>query len=264
MRQDSRHPQTAAWDRPCSCSWAPPWRSGPPRRVLGAVAGLVQVLLIAAAVIVGVGAAGLVGPPAWRWRRIPLGAARARSELHRAMLPLRGEARAVQPLPAPPRSAAVLLLPARGAGGIPAPTCTACRLRTSPPSWPGMRTGQPEAGHEGKPAPAHTGGRNGRYARRPGDTGRLPGLYLRVPAFQNWSQSVATRRRKAAWARRVLGRNEASPRPRPAPRPRLWSLPPGSADWRGPPATGSAPFRHPARLHRAAPGGTRRHPRPPG
>jgi hypothetical protein len=80
--------------------------------VLGAVAGLVQVLLIAAAVIVGVGAAGLVGLAAWRWCRTPLGAARARPELHGAMLPLHGEARAAQPLPAPQRSAAALPPPA--------------------------------------------------------------------------------------------------------------------------------------------------------
>jgi hypothetical protein len=64
--------------------------------VAAAVAELVHVLLIAAAVIVGVGAAGLGGLLAWRWRR-------TRPDAARAMPPLSPRvARAAQPLPAPP------------------------------------------------------------------------------------------------------------------------------------------------------------------
>jgi hypothetical protein len=61
-----------------------------------AVAELVHVLLIAAAVIVGVGAAGLVGLLTWRWRCWQAGAARAMPPLSPRV------ARAAQPLPAPP------------------------------------------------------------------------------------------------------------------------------------------------------------------
>jgi hypothetical protein len=73
-------------------------RSAVLRQVPGrpcAVAELVHVLLIAAAVIVVVGAAGPVGLLTWRWRRTRLGAARAMPPLPPRV------ARAAQPLPAP-------------------------------------------------------------------------------------------------------------------------------------------------------------------
>jgi hypothetical protein len=61
--------------------------------VLAAVAELVHMLLIVAAVIVGAGAAGLVGLLVWRLRRTRMGAART-------MPPLPSKvARAAQPLP---------------------------------------------------------------------------------------------------------------------------------------------------------------------
>jgi hypothetical protein len=61
--------------------------------VLGALAELLHVFLIVAGVIVGVGAASLVGLLAWRWRRWHQDAARA-------MPPLPSKvARAAQPLP---------------------------------------------------------------------------------------------------------------------------------------------------------------------
>ncbi len=63
-------------------------------------AGLVRVLLIVAGVVVGAGAAGLVGLLIWRWRRPE--AARAVGQLHGAAVPpLHGEAWAAQPLPQP-------------------------------------------------------------------------------------------------------------------------------------------------------------------
>jgi hypothetical protein len=61
--------------------------------VLDAVAELLQVFLIVAGVIVGVGAAGLVGLLTWRWRRTQADAARAMPPLPTKM------ARAAQPLP---------------------------------------------------------------------------------------------------------------------------------------------------------------------
>jgi hypothetical protein len=61
--------------------------------VLDAAAELLHVLLIAAGVIVGVGAASLVGLLAWRWRRWHPDAARAMPPLPRKM------ARVAQPLP---------------------------------------------------------------------------------------------------------------------------------------------------------------------
>ena len=72
----------------------PPWvvvRIAVP--VLDAVAELLQVFLIVAGVIVGVGAAGLVGLLTWRWRRTQADAARAMPPLPTKM------ARAAQPLP---------------------------------------------------------------------------------------------------------------------------------------------------------------------
>jgi hypothetical protein len=60
--------------------------------VLDAVAELLQVFLIVAGVIVGVGAVGLVGLLTWRWRRTQADAARA-------MPPRTLVARAAQPLP---------------------------------------------------------------------------------------------------------------------------------------------------------------------
>ncbi len=67
--------------------------------VLAAAAGLVRVVLIVAGVIVGVGAAGLVGPLTWRWRRSRLAAARAVPPVRGVVYPLHGAARAAQPLP---------------------------------------------------------------------------------------------------------------------------------------------------------------------
>jgi hypothetical protein len=65
--------------------------------VLAAVAELVHVVV--AAVIVGAGAAGLVGLSAWRWCRWHKDAARAMSLLQGAVSPLHGVARAAQPQP---------------------------------------------------------------------------------------------------------------------------------------------------------------------
>ena len=69
--------------------------------VLDAAAELLRVLLIAAGVIVGVGAASLVGLIAWRWR--------SRKDAARAMPPRTLVARAAPPL-----------LQARRAGELPA------------------------------------------------------------------------------------------------------------------------------------------------
>jgi hypothetical protein len=67
-------------------------------RQVAAVAELFHALLIAAGVILGLGAAALVGLLAWRWRR-------SHSDAARAMPPLPPRvARAAQPLP-PPRPA---------------------------------------------------------------------------------------------------------------------------------------------------------------
>ena len=72
--------------------------------VAAAVAELVQVLLIVAGVIVGVGAAGLAGLPAWQLRRTRVDAARAmppRTLVARAAPPLL-QARASELPAAPP------------------------------------------------------------------------------------------------------------------------------------------------------------------
>ena len=63
--------------------------------VLAALAEILHVFLIAAGVIVGVGAASLVGLLAWRWRRTQADAARATPPLPTKV------ARAAQPLPEP-------------------------------------------------------------------------------------------------------------------------------------------------------------------
>jgi len=64
--------------------------------VLDAAAELLRVLLITAGVIVGVGAASLVGLIAWRWR--------SRKDAARAMPPRTLVARAAPPLPQARRS----------------------------------------------------------------------------------------------------------------------------------------------------------------
>ena len=64
--------------------------------VLDAAAELLRVLLIAAGVIVGAGAASLVGLIAWRWR--------SRKDAARAMPPRTLVARAAPPLPQARRS----------------------------------------------------------------------------------------------------------------------------------------------------------------
>jgi hypothetical protein len=61
--------------------------------VLSVAAELLHALIIMTAVIVGVGAVGLVGPLTWRWRRTRLAAARAIPLLPSKL------ARAAQPLP---------------------------------------------------------------------------------------------------------------------------------------------------------------------
>jgi hypothetical protein len=72
------------------------------RPVIHAAIEVVQVVLIAAVVIVGVDAAGLVGLLTWRWRRSQADAARNRPPLAPKLV------RAAQPLPEPERSAAAL------------------------------------------------------------------------------------------------------------------------------------------------------------
>jgi hypothetical protein len=67
--------------------------ASPGRYALAVRAELLQVFLILAGVIVGVGAAGLVGLLTWRWRRTQADAARAMPPLPTKM------ARAAQPLP---------------------------------------------------------------------------------------------------------------------------------------------------------------------
>ena len=70
--------------------------------VLAVVSELLQMVLIAAAVIVAVGAAGLVGRLTWLWRRKHTDAARATLPHPGAVTPLHGVARAAPPLPGPP------------------------------------------------------------------------------------------------------------------------------------------------------------------
>jgi hypothetical protein len=79
--------------------------------IAAAVAELVHVLLIAAGVVVGVGAAGLVGLLTWRWRRTQADAARAMPPLPTKM------ARAAQPLP---KAWPVHALPAESPRELPA------------------------------------------------------------------------------------------------------------------------------------------------
>jgi hypothetical protein len=69
--------------------------------VLGAAAELLHVFLIVAGVLVGTGAAGVVGLLTWRWRRKRLTAARAGHALQGTVPPLPGVTRAAQPLPKP-------------------------------------------------------------------------------------------------------------------------------------------------------------------
>jgi hypothetical protein len=71
-----------------------------PGGVAGAAAELLHVLLIAAGVIVGLGAASLVGLLTWRWRT-RLTAARAGHAVQGTVPPLPGVTRAAQPLPKP-------------------------------------------------------------------------------------------------------------------------------------------------------------------
>jgi hypothetical protein len=66
--------------------------------MVAAVGELLHIVLIVAAVIVGAGAAGLVGLLAWRWRRWRSDA--ARTESPRALAPVR----AAQPLAEPRRA----------------------------------------------------------------------------------------------------------------------------------------------------------------
>jgi hypothetical protein len=73
--------------------------------VLDAAAELLRVLLIAAGVIVGVGAASLVGLIAWRWR--------SRKDAARAMPPRTLVARAAPPLPQARRTAELPAAPRR-------------------------------------------------------------------------------------------------------------------------------------------------------
>ena len=73
--------------------------------VLDAAAELLRVLLIAAGVIVGVGAASLVGLIAWRWR--------SRKDAARAMPPRTLVARAAPPLPQARRTAELPAAPQR-------------------------------------------------------------------------------------------------------------------------------------------------------
>ena len=77
--------------------------------VLDAAAELLRVLLIAAGVIVGVGAASLVGLIAWRWR--------SRKDAARAMPPRTLVARAAPPLPQARRAAEVPAVPRRETPG---------------------------------------------------------------------------------------------------------------------------------------------------
>ena len=79
--------------------------------VAAAVAELLHVLLIAAGVIVGVGAASLVGLIAWRWR--------SRKDAARAMPPRTLVARAAPPLPQARRAAELPAAPQRETPGGP-------------------------------------------------------------------------------------------------------------------------------------------------
>jgi hypothetical protein len=77
--------------------------------VLDAAAELLRVLLIVAGVIVGVGAASLVGLIAWRWR--------SRKDAARAMPPRTLVARAAPPLPQARRAAELPAAPQRETPG---------------------------------------------------------------------------------------------------------------------------------------------------
>jgi len=65
--------------------------------LLGAAAELLHVFLIVAGVVVGTGAAGVVGLPTWRWRRKRLTAARARTPGSRAPAPRSSAGRSAAP-----------------------------------------------------------------------------------------------------------------------------------------------------------------------
>ena len=69
--------------------------------VLAVVSELLQMVLIAAGITVGIGAAGVVGLLTWRWHRRPTDAARATFPHPGAVTPLHGVARAAPPLPQP-------------------------------------------------------------------------------------------------------------------------------------------------------------------
>jgi hypothetical protein len=187
--------------------------------VLGAVAGLVQVLLIAAAVIVGVGAAGLVGPLAWWWRRTPLGAARARSELHRGHAPA----------------------PRRGAGRSAAPSAAAKCGGTSPPAGP------PGVHRHLHGVPAED------IAAVLAFTGPLPARCSMSQLVTICGNETTERSMGPAGA----GKERSIPHGRgPRQGPADGASPPAPRTGAGRQGTGSAPYRHPVHLRGAAPGGT--------
>jgi len=100
-----RQAQIPGWSRDVllrSCAALAVKLAGP---VLDAGAELLGVLLIAAGVIVGVGAASLVGLIAWRWR--------SRKDAARAMPPRTLVARAAPPLPQARRAAELPAAPQR-------------------------------------------------------------------------------------------------------------------------------------------------------
>jgi hypothetical protein len=99
--------------------------------VLDAAAELLRVLLIAAGVIVFVGAASLVGLIAWRWR--------SRKDAARAMPPGTLVARAAPPLPQARRTAELPATPQREPPAAFIFTSTAWTPRRSPPSSPASR-----------------------------------------------------------------------------------------------------------------------------
>jgi hypothetical protein len=104
-----RQAQIPGWSRDVllrSCAALAVKLPGP---VLDAAAELLHVLLIAAGVIVGVGAASLVGLIAWRWR--------SRKDAARAMPPRTLVARAAPPLPQAQRAVELPAAPQRETPG---------------------------------------------------------------------------------------------------------------------------------------------------